>query len=185
MKEYFIYIQKTRVLSENEKGIYYIYESPCLINIVTGSKNLYLFFKNKYNISINKDFQKGIVFKEKRQLEPIEKEFGFLGYPLVNPPKEIYQIKNKNNELIDYKEITKKYQKRNSYHKSKNGYFYSKGSNIADRRKNLTPEEFKEIKNLYHITIKDSPIINPWIEEKITKIERNWKTQIKKRKRYF
>ena len=65
MKEYFIYIQKTRVLSENEKGIYYIYESPYLINIVTGSKNLYLFFKNKYNISINKDFQKGTVFKEK------------------------------------------------------------------------------------------------------------------------
>lgn len=185
MRKYYIYIQKAKSIYEDENKISYTYEAPQFLTSIEGAKNLYLFFRKKYCITINEDFKRGTVTRFKRPLKSLEKEFGFLCYPLVEEPNKIYQIKNEKNEIINYKEVVKKYQKKKNTYKSKTNYYYSKGSNYSSRRKSLSPAEKRELKDDYNIVFKDFSVIDPWTIEKTNKVQRSWKAQKKKRKRYF
>ena len=166
MREYRIYMQRTKCAEGHFKWIVYKWLPWEYVGCVEGTKELYTYFKLKFPYSM-----RSINFYH---------SFNYFD-------DEYLKIDNNHGNVRDFHQLTKKYKKKyyRTYHKH-HGWNIHRASTESDQRKSITPEEIKEIKYEYGITLK--PIkpkrkTDSWDHVRGSKVS-GWKMQSKRKKQW-
>lgn len=185
MREYHIYMQRTKCAECHFKRIIYKWLPWEYVGYVEGTKELYTCFKSKFTYSIRSiNFYHSFNYFDDEYLK-IDNNWDFM----CTCPREYhrYLIIDDRGNVRDFHRLTKKYKKKyyRTYHKH-HGWNIHQASTVSDQRKSITPEEIVEIRNEYGITLK--PIkpkrkIDSWDYEKGSKVS-GWKMQSKRRKQW-
>lgn len=185
MREYHIYMQRTKCAEYHFKQVTYKWLPWEYIGYVEGTKELYTYFKSKFPYSMRSmNFYHSFNYFNDEYM--IDNNWDFV----ANCPHEYhrYLIIDDHGNVRDFHQLTKKYKKKRIIHYGiRGGGWHSHWPRLtSDQRKSITPEEIKEIKNEYGITLK--PIkpkrkIDFWDYEKGSKVS-GWKMQSKRRKQW-
>lgn len=153
MREYHIYMQRTKCVECYFKRVIYKWLPWEYIGCVEGTKELYTCFKLKfpYNMrSIN--FYHSFNYFDDEYLKK-DNNWDFMS----TCPHEYhrYLIVDDHGNVRNFHQLTKKYKKKyyRTYHKH-HGWNIHRASTEPDQRKSITPEEIVEIRNEYGITLK-------------------------------
>lgn len=107
---------------------------------------------------------------------------------LDSKPIERFLIVDDSGNIRNYHELTDKYKKkRNRLYWHRAAYQCHCFRNIGEQRRSITPDEIREIKDNYGITmlpIKPKRNIEPWDNERCHTYSKGWKAQTKRRKQY-
>lgn len=173
MRNYHIYIQRTKIV---ERHCYYAKHKWMpweYLGYVNGTKELYICFKRKYN---KKFYDKFNYFED---------EYMYESFDIFPHEYHRYLIIDEKGVVRDFYELTGRYKK-------KKIYYYGNGCAgwnehwmrlASDQRKSVTPEEIRDIKDEYGISLKSiKPKRNMW-DYKCNKIS-GWKMQSKRRKQW-
>lgn len=194
MREYHIYMQRTKCVGGHFKWIVYKWLPWEHVECVEGTKELYTYFKSKFKYclsnvafyySLNDDEYLRIVNNwANDEYLKIDKNWDFM---IRTHEYHRYLIMDDHGNVRDFHQLTKKYKKKyyRTYHKH-HGWNIHWASTVPDQRKSITPEEIIEVKNEYGITLK--PIkpkrkIDFWDYEKESKVS-GWKMQSKRKKQW-
>jgi len=186
MREYHIYMQRTKCAECHFKRIIYKWLPWEYVGYVEGTKELYTYFKSKFPYSINSiDFYNSFNYFDD---EYLKKDNNW--YFMSTCPHEYhrYLIIDDHGNVRDFHQLTKKYKKKIIIHYgTRGGGWSSHCANLtSDQRKSITPEEIRDIKDEYGITlrpIKPKRKINPYDHERGLKVS-GWKMQSKRRKQW-
>ena len=186
MREYHIYMQRTKCVEGHFKWITYKWLPWEYVGYVEGTKELYTYFKSKFPYSINSiDFYNSFNYFDDEYFRRDNDCWN----SMLDYCREYhrYLIIDDYGNVRDFHQLTKKYKKKyyRTYHKH-HGWNIHWASTVPDQRKSITPEEIVEVRNEYGITLK--PIkpkrkIDSWDYEKGSKVS-GWKMQSKRRKQW-
>lgn len=187
MREYHIYMQRTKCTECYFKRITYKWLPWEYVGYAEGTKELYTYFKSKFPYSINSiDFYNSFNYFDDEYFRRDNDCWN----SMLNYCREYhrYLIIDDYGNVRDFHQLTKKYKKKTIIHYgTRGGGWSSHCANLtSDQRKSITPEEIVEVKNEYGITLK--PIkpkrkIDFWDYEKGSKVS-GWKMQSKRRKQW-
>lgn len=102
-------------------------------------------------------------------------------------PRRIFLIADDEGRIRDYRELTYKYHKRKHYNRYRRAIQGSRSRYVSDSRKSITPEELKEIKDEYGVSmlpIKPKRSIKMYDRYKFSNISKGWKKQSKREKQW-
>lgn len=184
MREYHIYMQRTKCVEGHFKWITYKWLPWEYVGYVEGTKELYTYFKSKFPYSINSiDFYNSFNYFDDEYLK-IDNNWDFM---ICTHEYHRYLIIDNYGNVRDFYQLTKKYKKKyyRTYHKH-HGWNIHWASTVPDQRKSITPEEIVEVRNEYGITLK--PIkpkrkTDSWDHVRGLKVS-GWKMQSKRRKQW-
>lgn len=188
MRTYYIYIQRAKLINSHMEYCEYMWLPFELFDCVTGTKELYDVFKDriKFNSIGGLQFNNSLSYNAERFCKPFD-------YYMIweNKPKcSRFVIVDDKGVIRDFYELTHKYKKKSKYccgHKY-NAYQERQVNNASEKRKILTPEEIREVKDKYGITLLP---IKP--KRKVfcyygiydcKKYSKGWKQQTKRKKQY-
>ncbi len=185
MREYHIYMQRTKRVEWHCDYNIYKWLPWEYIGYVEGTKELYTYFKSKFPYSMRSiNFYHSFNYFDD-EYSKIKNNYNDYGYTIHEYHR--YLIMDDYGNVRDFHQLTKKYKKKyyRTYHKH-HGWNIHWASTVPDQRKSITPEEIVEVRNEYGITLK--PIkpkrkIDPWDYEKGSKVS-GWKMQSKRRKQW-
>lgn len=187
MREYHIYMQRTKRVEWHCDYNIYKWLPWEYIGYVEGTKELYTYFKSKFPYSINSiDFYNSFNYFDDEYFRRDNDCWN----SMLNYCREHhrYLIIDDHGNVRDFRQLTKKYKKKTIIHYgTRGGGWSSHCANLtSDQRKSITPEEIVEVRNEYGITLK--PIkpkrkIDSWDYEKGSKVS-GWKMQSKRRKQW-
>ncbi len=185
MREYHIYMQHTKRTEWHCDYSIYKWLPWEYVGYVEGTKELYTYFKLKFPYSMRSiNFYYSFNYFDDEYLK-IDNNWDFM----CTCPHEYhrYLIIDDHGSVRDFHQLTKKYKKKyyRTYHKH-HGWNIHRASTEPDQRKSITPEEIKEIKYEYGITLK--PIkpkrkTDSWDHVRGSKVS-GWKMQSKRRKQW-
>ena len=187
MRKYHIYMQRTKCAECHFKRIIYKWLPWEYVGYAEGTKELYTYFKSKFPYSINSiDFYYSFNYFDDEYLKK-DNNWDFMS----TCPHEYhrYLIMDNHGNVRDFHQLTKKYKKETIIHYgTRGGGWHSHWPRLtSDQRKSITPEEIKEIKCEYGITLRP---IKPkrnldyfWGNEKCSKVS-GWKKQSKRKKQW-
>ncbi len=187
MREYHIYMQRTKCAECHFKRIIYKWLPWEYVGYAEGIKELYTYFKSKFPYSINSiDFYYSFNYFDDEYLKK-DNNWDFMS----TCPHEYYRylIIDDHGNVRDFHQLTKKYKKKIIIHYGTRGGGWSNHwlRLTSDQRKSITPEEIKEIKCEYGIALRP---IKPkrnldyfWDNGKCSKVS-GWKMQSKRRKQW-
>lgn len=187
MREYRIYMQRTKCAEGHFKWIIYKWLPWEYVGYVVGTKQLYTYFKSgfKYNLSSVAFYHSFNYFDD--EYFRIDNDWDFM----FSCPHEYhrYLIIDDHGNVRDFHQLTKKYKKKGPviwiYSHRGGGWNEHWMKLTSDQRKSITPEEIRDIKDEYGIILK--PIkpkrkIDSW-NYKCNKIS-GWKMQSKRKKQW-
>lgn len=186
MREYHIYMQRTKRVEWHCDYNIYKWLPWEYIGYVEGTKELYTYFKSKFPYSINSiDFYNSFNYFDDEYFRRDNDCWN----SMLNYCREHhrYLIIDDYGNVRDFHQLTKKYKKKyyRTYHKH-HGWNIHWASTVPDQRKSITPEEIVEVRNEYGITLK--PIkpkrkTDSWDHVRGLKVS-GWKMQSKRRKQW-
>ena len=186
MRAYHIYMQRTKCAECHFKQITYKWLPWEYVGYVEGTKELYTYFKSKFPYSMRSiNFYHSFNYFNDEYM--IDNNWDFMD----NCPHEYhrYLIMDDYGNVRDFHKLTKKYKKKRIIHYGiRGGGWHSHWPRLtSDQRKSITPEEIKEIKCEYGITLRP---IKPkrnldyfWDHERGSKVS-GWKMQSKRKKQW-
>ena len=185
MREYRIYMQRTKCVESHFKWIIYKWLPWEYVGHAEGTKELYTYFKSKFPYGMRSiNFYHSFNYFDDEYLK-IDNDWDFM----FSCPHEYhrYLIMDDYGNVRDFHQLTKKYKKKyyRTYHKH-HGWNVHLGSAVSDQRKSITLEEIAEVKNEYSITlrpIKPKRKIDSWTHKRGIKVS-GWKMQSKRRKQW-
>lgn len=185
MREYHIYMQRTKRVEWHCDYNIYKWLPWEYIGYVEGTKELYTYFKSKFPYSMRSiNFYHSFNYFDD-EYSKIKNNYNDYGYTIHEYHR--YLIMDDYGNVRDFHQLTKKYKKKyyRTYHKH-HGWNIHWASTVPDQRKSITPEEIVEVRNEYGITLK--PIkpkrkIDPWDHVRGLKVS-GWKMQSKRRKQW-
>ena len=186
MRAYHIYMQRTKCAECHFKRITYKWLPWEYIGYVEGTKELYAYFKLEFPYSTRSiNFYHSFNYFDDEYFR-IDNDYwnSMLSY---RHEYHRYLIIDDHGNIRDFHQLTKKYKKKyyRTYHKH-HGWNIHRASTEPDQRKSITPEEIKEIKYEYGITLK--PIkpkrkTDSWDHVRGSKVS-GWKMQSKRKKQW-
>lgn len=184
MREYHIYMQRTKCVEGHFKWIIYKWLPWEYVGYVEGTKELYTYFKSKFPYSMRSiNFYHSFNYFDDEYLK-IDNNWDFM---IRTHEYHRYLIIDNYGNVRDFYQLTKKYKKKyyRTYHKH-HGWNIHWASTVPDQRKSITPEEIVEVRNEYGITLK--PIkpkrkTDSWDHVRGLKVS-GWKMQSKRRKQW-
>lgn len=185
MREYHIYMQRTKCAEDHFKWSIYKWLPWEYIGYIEGTKELYTYFKPKFPYSMRSiNFYHSFNYFEDEYFD-VANSWDFLYFQTHEYCR--YLIMDDHGNVRDFYQLTKKYKKKyyRTYHKH-HGWNIHYASTVPDQRKSITPEEIVEVKNEYGITLK--PIkpkrnLNAFDHERGSKVS-GWKMQSKRKKQW-
>lgn len=185
MREYHIYMQRTKRVEWHCDYNIYKWLPWEYIGHVEGTKELYTYFKSKFPYSMRSiNFYHSFNYFDD-EYSKIKNNYNDYGYTIHEYHR--YLIIDDHGNVRDFYQLTKKYKKKyyRTYHKH-HGWNIHWASTVPDQRKSITPEETVEIRNEYGITLK--PIkpkrkTDSWDHVRGLKVS-GWKMQSKRRKQW-
>lgn len=187
MREYHIYMQRTKCVECYFKQVTYKWLPWEYIGYVAGTKQLYTYFKSEFRYNLSSVvFYHSFNYFDDEYLK-IDNNWDFMS----TGPHEYhrYLIMDDYGNVRDFHRLTKKYKKKRIIHYGiRGGGWHSHWPRLtSDQRKSITPEEIKGIKCEYGFTLRP---IKPkrnldyfWDNEKCSKVS-GWKMQSKRRKQW-
>lgn len=187
MREYHIYMQRTKCAEGHFNYIIYRWLPWEYVGYVEGTKELYTYFKSEFPYSMRSiNFYHSFNYFDDEYFK-INNDWDFM----ANCPHEYhrYLIIDDHGNVRDFYQLTKKYKKKTIIHYgTRGGGWSSHCANLtSDQRKSITPEEIRGIKDEYGITFRS---IKPkrnldyfWDNVKCSKVS-GWKMQSKRRKQW-
>lgn len=184
MREYHIYMQRTKCVEGHFKWIIYKWLPWEYVGYVEGTKELYTYFKSKFPYSMRSiNFYHSFNYFDDEYLK-IDNNWDFM---ICTHEYHRYLIMDDYGNVRDFHQLTKKYKKKyyRTYHKH-HGWNIHRASTEPDQRQSITPEEIVEVRNEYGITLK--PIkpkrkTDSWDHVRGLKVS-GWKMQSKRRKQW-
>ena len=185
MRKYHIYMQRTKQAGCHCKYTTYKWIPWEYVGYVIGTKELYKYFKLKFKYSMRGiNFYHSFNYFENEYFDA-DNSWDFL-YPCTHEYHRYLIIDDRGN-VRDFHQLTDQYKKESCWHYGTRGGGWTehRPKLISDQRKSITPEEIRNIKDEYGITltpIKRKRITRPW-EYKDKKVS-GWKMQSKRRKQW-
>lgn len=184
MREYHIYMQRTKRVEWHCDYNIYKWLPWEYIGHVEGTKELYTYFKTKFPYSMRSiNLYHSFNYFDDEYLK-IDNNCDFM---IRIHEYHRYLIIDNYGNVRDFYQLTKKYKKKyyRTYHKH-HGWNIHWASTVPDQRKSITPEEIVEVRNEYGITLK--PIkpkrkTDSWDHVRGLKVS-GWKMQSKRRKQW-
>lgn len=176
MRRYHIYIQRTKVVEYHCEWAKYKWLPWEYLGYLTGTKEVYTYFKRKYGKQFYNKFN---YFEDEYMYD--SSDF------MMTREYHRYLIMDDKGIVRDFHKLTDQYKKnRICHYGTRGGGWHTHLVNlVSDQRKSITPEEIRNIKNEYGISlkpIKSKRNINQWHYKGI-KIS-GWKMQSKRRKQW-
>ena len=188
MREYRIYMQRTKCAEDHFKWSIYKWLPWDYVGYVVGTKELYKYFKLKFKYSMRGiNFYHSFSYFEDEYFD-VSNSLDFLYFQTHEYYR--YLIMDNHGNVRDFYQLTKKYKKKGPviwiYSHRGGGWNEHWVKLTSDQRKSITPEEIRDIKDEYGIILK--PIkpkrkIDSWDYEKGSKVS-GWKMQSKRRKQW-
>lgn len=187
MREYHIYMQRTKRTEWHCDYSIYKWLSWECVGHVKGTKELYMYFKSKFPYSMRSiNFYHSFNYFDD-EYSKIKNNCDDYGYTILEYYR--YLIVDEQGNVRDFYQLTKKYKKKGPviwiYSHRGGGWDEHWVKLTSDQRKSITPEEIRDIKDEYGIILK--PIkpkrkIDSW-NYKCNKIS-GWKMQSKRKKQW-
>lgn len=185
MRKYHIYVQRTKCLESHFNYIVYRWMPWKYIGYVAGTKELYIFFKLKFRYGMSSiDFYYSFNYFEDEYFK-VANSWDFM----CACPHEYhrYLIIDDYGNVRDFHQLTDQYKRQQQWHYGTRGGGWTEHypKLISDQRKSVTPEEIRDIKDEYGITltpIKRKRITRPW-EYSCRKVS-GWKMQSKRKRQW-
>lgn len=177
MRRYHIYIQRTKVVEYHCEWAKYKWLPWEYLGYLTGTKEVYTYFKRKYGKQFYNKF------------DYFEDEYMYAGCDfMMTTEYHRYLIMDDGGIIRDFHRLTDQHKKKKPYHYGTRGvgWCIHWAKLTSDQRKSITPNEIKEIKDKYGITlksIKPKRNIDSYYHERDYKIS-GWKMQSKRRKQW-
>ena len=153
MRTYYIYIQRAKLLNSHIKYSEYMWMPFEPFGYVIGTKELYNVFKDrrKFNLIGGLHFHNSLSYNAEHFYKQSE-------YYMIweNKPKySRFVIMDDRGVIRDFYELTYKYRKKPKHLLGyrHNSYQVRLVDNASEKRKILTPEEIREVKDEYGITL--------------------------------
>ena len=178
-------MQRTKCVEAHFNYIIYRWFPWEYVEYVNGTKELYTYFKSKFPYSMRSiNFYHTFNYFDDEYLEMANSwEF------MCTCPHEYhrYLIIDDHGNVRDFHQLTDQYKRQHQWHYGirGGGWIGHYPKLISDQRKSITPEEIREIKDEYGITlipIKRKRITRPW-EYRDKKVS-GWKMQSKRKKQW-
>lgn len=174
-------MQRTKIITSNlwDEMATYKWLPWKYIGYVYGTKELYTYFRN-YVISHDMFSVRSIKFHNS-----FEYDDGYFR-ERSSSHKRRFLIVDDSGNIRSFDDLTKIYRRhRVRYY----GYYAyqirSHMSNISERRRNITPDEIKEVANEYGVHLnKSERVIDPWAFDNYRKKPKCWKDQSKRRRQW-
>jgi hypothetical protein len=186
MRKYHIYMQRTKPVGCHCNYTIYRWLPWEYIGYVTGTKNLYKYFKLKFLYSTRSiDFYYSFNYFEDEYSKVENKlDFNYICYHEYHR----YLIIDDHGNVRDFYQLTDQYKKNWTLHYKHRycGWNNHWSKLTSDQRKSITPEELDEIKYEYGITlkpIKNKRNLNAYDNERCSKVS-GWKMQSKRKRQW-
>lgn len=186
MRKYHIYMQRTKCVEAHFNYIIYRWLPWEYIKHVSGTKELYTYFKSKFPYSMKSiNFYHAFNYFDDEYFE-MANSFEFM----CTCPHEYhrYLIIDDHGNVRDFYQLTDQYKKNWTLHYKHRycGWNNHWSKLTSDQRKSITPEELDEIKYEYGITlkpIKNKRNLNAYDNERCSKVS-GWKMQSKRKRQW-
>lgn len=186
MRKYHIYMQRTKCVEAHFKYITYRWLPWEYIGCITGTKELYRYFKLKFPYSMSSiNFYHSFNYLDDEYFE-VANSWEFM----CMCPHEYYRylIVDDHGHARDFYQLTAQYKKKKIWHYGTRGGGWQEhwSKLVSDQRKSITQEEINEIKYEYGITlksIKPKRNLNAYDHERASKVS-GWKMQSKRKRQW-
>lgn len=180
MRRYYIYKQQAKIVNTHIETFIYKWLPFEYVGYVDGTKELFnIFGRRIYKYYFHDSFTYDFNTFEKR------------AYPFSMPkeykPTERFLIMDDGGNIRDFYELTQRHKKKYRYQSRHQAYQYHYARNIQEQRCSVTPDEIKECKELYGITL--LPLKPKRYYDSLDlcgskTISKGWKTQSKRKRQY-
>ena len=176
MRRYHIYKQRTKVVEYHCEWAKYKWLPWEYLGYLTGTKEVYTYFKRKYDKQFYNKFNY------------FEDEYMYASSDfMMTKEYHRYLIIDDEGNIRNFRELTDQYKKKRPaiwiYSHRGGGWNEHWVKLTSDQRKSITPEEIRDIKDEYGISLKSiKPKRNIW-DYKCNKIS-GWKMQSKRKKQW-
>lgn len=180
MRIYYIYIQGSKLINVHTEYSLYKWLPFELLGCVEGTRELYNVFRG-YSPFWKPQFCDELLY-DNQYFKRYTSSNSFDGKQSL----ERFLIMDDGGIIRDFYELTNKYKKKRKirWHSAVQDHYVN---NIGERRKDITPEEVREVKNEYGFTmlpVKPKRKFTPWGIDTYNTYSKGWKDQTKRRKQY-